>query len=241
MKEIGKGATKTVYLSSFNGRPVAVNTLLDPYEVSMLKEVEGIPNCLKLIDVTEDSFLTEYCDRGTLMQEMLHPSLPLEDITRIAFELILCLKTLHAKGLIHRDFRPHNVFLTGTPVRVVLGDFGKTCRVDDLERRKEIFHNDFFISPEKARVALLPDAEREPLWQAATTQKEDLWSLGVLLHTLFRLGPLPHHVPSDPKIQRDIVLILRTATLTDEILAPAIKRFLFPSLLQVDPEKRRLP
>ena len=64
MKEIGKGATKTVYLSSFNGRPVAVNTPLDPYEVSMLKEVEGIPNCLKLIDVTEDSFLTEYCDRG---------------------------------------------------------------------------------------------------------------------------------------------------------------------------------
>jgi serine/threonine protein kinase len=105
-------------------------------EIRALKELQGNPGVLKLLDSSEvDAWLvTEYHPGGTLE---LHPTTFAGDALRAlrAFEhLVAAVASLHEKEIIHRDIKPANVFLN-VHSNLVLGDFGIIFWADAKHQR----------------------------------------------------------------------------------------------------------
>ena len=71
----------------------------------------------------------EYCQGGDL-QAMLKTrrdnARPLPEMTIMRYFLQLCigLNSLHRKGILHRDLKTQNIFLTAKQDELRIGDFG---------------------------------------------------------------------------------------------------------------------
>ncbi|HJR60638.1 MAG TPA: protein kinase [Vicinamibacterales bacterium] len=84
------------------------------------------PNICQLYDIGEeagDLFIAmEYLDGESLASRLARGPLPLNEAVQTALAALSALEALHTRGLMHRDFKPSNVFLT--PHGVKLLDFG---------------------------------------------------------------------------------------------------------------------
>ena len=52
-----------------------------------------------------------------------------EDIWSIFWQICKGVMHIHAKGVIHRDLKPMNVFVTSNPVHYKIGDFSESRRL----------------------------------------------------------------------------------------------------------------
>jgi len=107
----------------------------------------------------------------------------------------------HSIGLVHRDLKPHNLFLSkgvgGAPLIKVL-DFGISKLLDadhklsrELTRTTSVLGSPFYMSPEQMRSARKVD------------QRSDIWSLGVILYEL-----LTTHVPWEAETITELALLV---------------------------------
>ena len=121
---------------------------------------------------------------GRDLEEIVHSEGPLDVATAVPYMLQICaaLAAAHGKGIVHRDVKPANLFLTrrndGSPC-IKLLDFGiskvsaaSTQATASLTRTHEFLGSPPFMSPEQLTSCSTVDA------------RSDLWSLGV---TLFEL------------------------------------------------------
>ncbi len=108
------------------------------------------------------SVMASYSTRGEMM--------PVDEILRIGRSLASALDYAHKHGIIHRDVKPSNVFMSKGG-RIVLGDFGLAL---DMQQGSsgEVFGTPHYISPEQVRRST--DAVPE----------SDLYSLGVVLYEM---------------------------------------------------------
>jgi serine/threonine protein kinase len=134
-----------VYLARENGtgREVALKLLLPEVaagEVArqrFLREAEitrGLdhPNVVRLFDAgyAGGAFLLtlEYCPGGSVSdhQQARGSIMPVNEVIEIGRQALDGLAYAHARGVVHRDLKPHNLFLTttGPGGRVKVGDFG---------------------------------------------------------------------------------------------------------------------
>lgn len=109
-------------------------------------------------------------------------------------KLFILERLLHAiswlntdQKLIHRDLKPENIMLmvdplTGEIIDVVIGDFGLTCEDNDETKRSTVAGSPQYVAPE-----LLQSFEKEDVI-AATTSKNDSWSMGLILFELYRFN-----------------------------------------------------
>lgn len=105
--------------------------------------------------------------------------LPLSELSPIVEELTSAMAALHAADVVHRDFKPHDVFLTDSG-QLRLLDFG-TSRVFTCAPA--------FMSPEVAE-ARTADVDR----------RSDVWSFGALLFTA--LSGEPVHQAAETTLRR---------------------------------------
>ena len=171
-------------------------------EIRLLQGIEH-PNIVKILDFNEQEgyYVMEWAERGTLedrlkQQKTLSASSALE----IALAMANALAAVHQQGVIHRDLKPSNILLFSGN-RFKLTDFGIAYIEADerLTRTGDHPGTPRYMSPEQCM-------------GAATNEKTDIFSLGLVLHEMLT-GDIPNRAEF---VQKD----------SEDILAGA--RFLFP-------------
>ncbi|HXX69274.1 MAG TPA: protein kinase [Polyangiaceae bacterium] len=162
-------------------------------------------------DTAEDgaAFLVMELLEGASIEELWEQSqakLPLGPVLGVAYQALDVLAAAHAKGILHRDVKPANLFLTYEGVVKVL-DFG-IARVRDAAASGAqqtgagiLLGTPAFMAPEQALGRV---SEMDP--------RTDLWAMGATLFTLLS-GRLVHSGETGPEV------LIRAATTAAPSLA----------------------
>jgi len=154
-----------------------------PASQNTLKEVSILASLFSLYIVKYmDSFIEngqlylimEYCEKGDLLTYINNQmGVPLSEskIWRIALEALAGIALLHTNGIIHRDLKAKNLFLTRN-YHIKIGDFG-VSQIPNADNIKEI----------KELGTLLYNSP-EILKGEFYSFKADIWSFGCILYEL---------------------------------------------------------
>ena len=187
---IGVGGMAEVYAATHpSGRRGAVKVL--HLHVPFMPEVDcaflrdGHPNAVRVLedDIDDEGnvcIVMELLEGGTLQEwaEAEGGKLPPARVLRIADQVLDGLAALHDAGIVHRDIKPDNLFLTSEG-RVKILDFGLAHLGDEDSNSAAaalygvVMGTPEFMSPEQARGR----------WDLVNAQS-DLWSVGATLFML---------------------------------------------------------
>lgn len=127
---IGEGASGTVYraVDNTDGREVAIKVHSGgregfDHECNMLKKLEH-EHIVKLYGEEGGMLVFELCDYN-LISFMNEHELDMRCIKRIVRMILLGLRHMHERGIIHRDIKLGNVLVKGDSIK--LCDFGLSC------------------------------------------------------------------------------------------------------------------
>jgi len=119
LKVLKPGFFSEVDLETLRSEAEALATAHHPHVV-VIHEIGESP---------EGAFMAcEYLSGGTLMDRIQTGPIPLSSALRYARDAGDALRTAHGRGVLHRDFKPANIFLSEND-QVKVGDFGLAIRV----------------------------------------------------------------------------------------------------------------
>jgi TolB-like protein/tetratricopeptide (TPR) repeat protein len=155
------------------------------------------PNICTIHEVDESDdgqlFIVMTCYAGRTLQEIIDEGpLPIDDAVDIAGQVARGLSKAHAHGIVHRDIKPGNVFVTEDG-QVKIFDFGlaKLGAPSRLTRDGSSLGTLTHMSPE-----LLSGGEAD--------ERSDIWALGVLLYEMVT-GRLPFEGSHDPAVMYSVL------------------------------------
>jgi tetratricopeptide (TPR) repeat protein len=242
---LGEGGKKKVYLvhDKVLDRDVAfalINTekLDDVTRLRVSREAQVMgrlgdhPNIMTIHDMGDEKGqpyivlpLMPGGDVESLIEKAPERCLPIEQAVGIAKAICRGLEYAHAKGIIHRDIKPGNVWLSGDGTAKV-GDFGLALAVDlsRLTNEGMMVGTYYYMPPEQAMGGEI-------------TAKADLYSLGAMLYEMVTGRP--------PFTGDDMVAVIGQHINTPPVspnwhrpdLLPALAALIM-RLLEKDPQKR---
>ncbi len=198
IRELGSGATSTVYLAldPFSNQQVALKlfnmdtqhdtNLAKAHRRLLLTEASlagklSHPHIVKVFDAVMDGavnyMVMEYIEGETLERyaEVDH-LLPLNTVAEIIYKCCKALEYAQHQGVIHRDIKPANILLCGQS-DVKISDFGAAVIVSQQTTQVSGVGSPAYMSPEQIEEQLL-------------THQTDIYSLGVTMYKLLT-GKLP--------------------------------------------------
>ncbi len=189
---IGEGATAAVYrgLDTRLRRTVAIKVLLPHVHVTTKQRFErealsaaklNHPGIMAIYDVGQDHD-SSYIVVELVNGKPLYDFIPAEPsfVAQAGQQICLALDYAHRAGIIHRDVKPANIYITAEN-HVKIMDFGLAIPVEGGQKRLtamgSIIGTPAYLSPEQA--------QGKPL-----DPRTDLYSLGVVLYEMVT-GQLP--------------------------------------------------
>jgi eukaryotic-like serine/threonine-protein kinase len=201
LRKLGSGGMANVYLAEDEelGRRVAIKILNDRHasDESFVerfrreaKNAAGLshPNIVSVYDRGEAEgtyyIAMEYLEGRSLKERIVgEGALPIAAAIEVTRQILRALNFAHARGIVHRDIKPHNVLLAqdgpgdGEP-RFKVTDFGiSRTTTSQMTEAGSIVGTAQYLSPEQAR-------------GAAVDQRSDIYSVGIVLYELLT-GRLP--------------------------------------------------
>ena len=179
-------------------REVAIKLLHNEYAVPDMRErflrearaasALNHPNICTIFDIGEQDgepyLVMELLEGETLKDRILRSTIQVEDIISIARDVAEGLAAAHAKGIVHRDVKPANIFLVGKPngkvqakvldfglAKIEGGPLGARGRHLEITSAGATVGTLAYMSPEQARGEVLD-------------QRSDLFSFGVVLYEM---------------------------------------------------------
>ena len=240
LRELGRGGTAVVYLARHRetGDEVAIKLVRDQFSrdeeavARLAREARFVarlhhPNVVPVRDVLDFgeagvALVMTHVPGHTLRQILRDEgALAPDRVSRILRDLALALDAAHAVGIVHRDVKPENVFITDEG-RAVLADFG-IARSMSSEAQQLTMHGVAIGTP----AYMAPEQLRGERVSPAT----DLFAVGVLLFEMLT-GRHPFAAPSMLELQTNILrcepasLSLQRLSLADGRLDQVIGRAL---------------
>lgn len=193
VREIGKGG----YGRALLVKSVANNDLKVVKEMNLIGlSADGIKSALKEVEILSSLkhtniiryrnctqtkkklfILMDYADGGDLakfISQQRGKPIPEDTILDFFVQICLALKYLHDRKIMHRDLKPHNVFLAQGGI-VKLGDFGIAKTLEHThDMAKSAVGTPLYCSPEICMGKMY-------------NSKSDIWSLGCILYELMSL------------------------------------------------------
>ncbi len=194
---IGQGGMGTVYEAEHRttGRRVAMKVLkpehaAKPESVARLQQEARIvgqlqhPNITEVIDISQLRDGTHYLVMELLRGETLARSIEQRgalgprEVVHVAVQVLAALTAAHARGVVHRDMKPDNIFLSEKSgvVHAKILDFGisKATSPDEaphhLTRTGMVMGTPYYMAPEQAM------GERQ------LDGRVDVWGVGVMMY-----------------------------------------------------------
>jgi eukaryotic-like serine/threonine-protein kinase len=244
-KFLGEGGKKKVYLAydTLLDRDVAfalikTEKLDDASRMRISREAKAMgklgdhPNVVTIYDIGQEGEqpyvvlpLMPGGDVEGLIEKAPEHRLPIEQAIKITREVCKGLEHAHAKGIIHRDIKPGNVWLSGDGTAKV-GDFGLALAVDVSRLTGEgmMVGTYYYMPPEQAL-------------GGEVTPRADLYSVGAMLYEMVTGRP--------PFMGDDTVAIIGQHINTPPVspnwhrpdLPPPLAALIM-RLLEKDPQKR---
>lgn len=154
-------AIKTLKRANYTADPAHFRLLEERFarEAEAGSRMGSHPNIVGVHDLVIDAERTqhlvlEYLPGGTLAQRIARGALPVTDALRLTAEIARGLHAAHEAGLVHRDVKPANIFLTAS-AHAKVGDFG-IAQIDDLSGRTRTTAGHpgtpLYMSPEQERM-----------------------------------------------------------------------------------------
>lgn len=199
VKELGHGATSTVYLALdpetrqqvaiklFNLDVLLDNTRAKAFRKLLVSEASlagklSHPHIVKIYDAVMDDgelnyMVMEYVEGESLekLAEVDH-LLPLGNIAEIIYKCCKALEYAQYQGVIHRDIKPANIMICGDH-DIKISDFGSALIESQQTTQVSGVGSPAYMSPEQIR-------------EQALTHQTDIYSLSVTMYKLLT-GRLP--------------------------------------------------
>lgn len=222
--------TKKVYAAKLFEKKALANTksrkkLINEIKLHKKLHHQHIVNFEHFFEDKENVYiLLELCANQTL-NELLKRRKRLTEIEIQAYiiQITKALKYIHNHKIIHRDLKLGNLFMNHK-LELKLGDFGLAAKIEyEGQRRKTVCGTPNYIAPEILEK------------KNGHSYEVDVWSLGVIIYTLFYGRP--------PYETADVKLTYKRIKINNYSFPESIKihfsaRKLISSILNLDPSKR---
>jgi serine/threonine protein kinase/tetratricopeptide (TPR) repeat protein len=180
-------------------REVAVKLLHDEYKMPQMRErflqearaASGLnhPNICTVFDIGEQDgnlyLVMELLEGETLKDRIARGAIPVEEIVRYSQEIATALVVAHAKGIVHRDVKPANIFLVTIPngrSQLKVLDFG-LAKIG-LEVRGGWQSRMLDMALSGATVGTLAYMSPEQAQGESLDERTDLFSLGIVMYEM---------------------------------------------------------
>lgn len=197
LEKIGSGSSSSIFKAKKDGEQIAVKCVnlpeyLRSYNIESTKlPFLYHPNIIEYKSSSQNDYLgiidMELMETDLMSVLECQEKLDEENVKYIFFQICSAISYCHSKSFAHLDIKPENIFIDTASRTAKVGDWGSAMDfVPNKIHTRNVVGTILYCSPELINANYYPE-------------KCDIWSLGILLHTMVT-GKWPYRGTSNEEV-----------------------------------------